>query len=72
MSYKEKGEKMQEIGKKTQRLGGILTVLITIPIALTIFFGPAGAVIGGVIFIAGLVGVLKKKDDKNVPQDRVS
>ena len=56
------GKKMQDFGKKGQKLGGTLTVLITIPIILTIWLGVWGAVIGGLIFIIGLAGALSKKE----------
>lgn len=54
-------QKVEAAGKKVQKVGLWLTVLITIPILLTVFLGVLGTAIGGVIVIAGLVGLFTKK-----------
>lgn len=57
----EAGKKIEDFGKKTQQLGCLLTVLITIPILLTVFLGIPGLIIGSIIAILGIVGQFKKK-----------
>jgi len=57
---KQTGKKIEDVGKKLQDLGCLLTVIITIPILLTVFLGPLGFVIGAVIFIVGLWGHFSK------------
>lgn len=61
-SWDDKAKKLETTGAKIQGLGCLLTILITIPILLTVFLGPLGLGIGIVIAILGLVGHLKKKD----------
>lgn len=58
---KDASEKMKDTGKKMQKMGCLFTVLLTIPIALTIFLGIPGMVIGGIIFFVGLVSAFKSK-----------
>lgn len=53
-------EKFEATGKKVQKVGMWLTVLLTIPILLFVFLGVLGAVIGGVIFLVGMVALFKK------------
>ena len=57
-------DKIKQAGEKMQRIGCALTLMITIPLILTIFLGPLGLVIGGIIFFIGLAGMFKsgKKD----------
>lgn len=59
MSLEEKGKKVQQVGKNFQGLGCLLTLFITIPLVLTIFFGPLGSVAG--ILIVILIGMVYKK-----------
>ncbi len=44
-------------GQKMQSLGCALTLLITMPIALTIFLGPLGLVIGIIVATLGIAGM---------------
>ncbi len=62
MEEKSTQQKIEDAGKKMQSMGCALTILITIPIALTIFLGIPGFVIGSIVAVFGLVGILKKKD----------
>lgn len=64
-NLEETGKKMQETGKKMKGLGCLLTILITVPIILTLFLGPIGLVLGGIIFVVGLVGAFKSKKGGN-------
>ena len=54
--WEERGKKMQDAGKNVQRMGCLLTALITLPIIGLIAFSIPGliigALIGGVIFWA--------------------
>ena len=54
--------KMQQTGEKIQKMGCAMTLLFTIPIVLTIFLGIPGLIIGGIVAIAGVVGMIKQKD----------
>ena len=54
--------KMQQTGEKMQKVGCAMTLLFTIPIILTIFLGIPGLIIGGIVAIAGVVGIFKQKD----------
>lgn len=58
--WEERAKKVEEAGQKMQAWGCLLTVLITIPIILTIFFGPVGLGIGVFIAIIFLAGRKKK------------
>ncbi len=58
--WEERAKKVEEAGQKMQAWGCLLTVLITVPIILTIFFGPAGLGIGALIAILFLIGKKKK------------
>lgn len=55
--WEERSKKMKDTGEKMESLGCLLTILITIPLALIIFIGPvAGIIAGGIIaalYIAG-------------------
>ena len=57
----EAGKKMQDTGKKMQNMGCALTIMLTIPIVLTVFLGIPGAIIGGVVFLVGAISMFKKK-----------
>jgi uncharacterized membrane protein len=48
------GAKMQDVGKKLNRIANILILCVTIPILLTVFLGTTGLIIGGVVFLIGL------------------
>ncbi len=60
--------KLRAAGEKMQRLGCMLTVLLTVPILLTLFLGIPGLIIGGLVFVLGLAGFLgsgkKKAEEK--------
>ena len=63
----EAGERMQGVGKSMQRMGCLLTGLITLPILGVIFAGPIGLVIGlaiGVLIFAGTIAQAKKEREK--------
>ncbi|MCK9324466.1 MAG: hypothetical protein M0P69_03125 [Bacteroidales bacterium] len=60
-NMQDAGKKMQDAGKNIQKTGCALTVMLTIPILLTVFMGLPGAIIGGIIFLAGAAGMMKKK-----------
>lgn len=57
---KDLQQKTKELGEKMQKWGCALTVLITIPIVLIAFLGPAGLVISGIIVVLYLFG--RKKE----------
>lgn len=54
-------EGCERTGSKLQKMGCALTLLITLPIAGVIFFGPLGLVIGIVIGALGLMGIFAGK-----------
>lgn len=59
--WEERGRKMEELGNNMQSLGCLLTVLLTIPIVLTIILGPLGLGISIVVIILFLMGRGSKK-----------
>ena len=54
--------KGQVLGEKMQKMGCAMTLLFTIPIILTLFLGIPGIIVGGIVAIAGVVGMMKQKD----------
>lgn len=58
--WEERAKKAEEFGQKAQAMGCLLTILLTIPIVLTIFLGPLGLGIGVVIAILFLISRKKK------------
>ncbi|HZK00928.1 MAG TPA: hypothetical protein VFC79_13005 [Tissierellaceae bacterium] len=58
--WEERAKKVEEAGQKMQAWGCLLTVLITVPVILTIFFGPIGLGIGALIAVLFLIGRKKK------------
>lgn len=52
--WQERAEKFDKVGKNMSKLGGKLTLMFTVPILLTIFFGVPGLIIGIVIAIVAL------------------
>ncbi len=66
MSLSEKkgsGEKIEEFGSKMQKAGCALTLIITIPIILTIWIGVIGLIIGCLIAIVGIAAIFSNKDN---------
>lgn len=58
-------ENMKKTGKKMEKLGCLLTLVITIPIILTVIMGPWGTAIGVIIAILAVVGAVKgNKENK--------
>ncbi len=55
------GEMMPNIGKKMERLGCMLTGLITLPIIGVLVFGPVGLVVGLIIGVIIAAGAMSKK-----------
>lgn len=73
MSKKSTAEKMNETGKKVQKVGCLLTLIITIPLLLTVFFGIFGFIIGAIIFSLGLVSMFQtKKPPEKVRVKRIT
>ena len=56
--WEERAKKFEDAGNKMQKLGKKLTIMITIPIGLMLFFGVPG-LIGGII-LAVLIGIGSK------------
>lgn len=52
--WQERAEKLDKAGKSMSKLGGKLTLMFTVPILLTLFFGVPGLIIGIVIALAVL------------------
>ena len=61
---KDLQQKTKEFGEKLQSIGCLLTVLLTIPIILTIVMGVPGLIISIIIIVAYLYGNKKQKDEK--------
>lgn len=59
----EIGEKMQNAGKNMQKWGCLLTLLITVPIILTISLGPLGIGISAVLIILVIASKFSKKKE---------
>jgi hypothetical protein len=59
-------KKLEEVGEKLQKIGCLLTLMFTVPIVLTLFFGIPGLIIGIIIAIIGIAGVLGKKKEKDI------
>lgn len=53
---KNTGEKVQDLGNRMQRVGCLLTLLVSVPIILTIILGIPGLIIGGILAILVMVG----------------
>lgn len=51
----------KKTGEKMQTLGCLLTLVVTIPLLLTVFLGPVGLIIGAVIAILVVIGHLVNK-----------
>ncbi len=69
--WEEREKKMEETGKKMQRVGCMLTGLITLPIIGVLIGGPIGLVIGLIIGVLIFVGALSQgKRDKHSPRSR--
>lgn len=60
----ESKAKSDNVSKKLSGIGWKLTLMITVPLLLTIFLGVIGFVIGAVIFIITLVSMFKKNNVK--------
>ncbi len=58
--YNETAEKMKKTGEKMQAMGCLLTLVLTIPIVLLLFFGPVGLGVGVLIAVVGLA-IRKRK-----------
>ncbi|MCK9326101.1 MAG: HIRAN domain-containing protein [Bacteroidales bacterium] len=58
--WEEREKKMEETGKKMQRVGCMLTGLITLPIIGVLIGGPIGLVIGFIIGILMFIGALSQ------------
>ena len=54
-------KKLEETGKKLEKIGCFLTLVLTVPIVLTIFFGIPGLAIGIIIALITVIGALSKK-----------
>lgn len=54
-------KKLEETGKKIQKIGCLLTLAVTVPIVLTALFGVPGLIIGVFIALIAIVGMLSKK-----------
>lgn len=52
--WQERADKFDKVGKSMSKLGRKLTLMFTVPILLTIFFGIPGLIIGIVIAIVVL------------------
>ncbi|MDQ0254941.1 putative membrane protein [Evansella vedderi] len=52
--------KANDAGKKISGIGWKLTLMLTIPLILTVFFGVVGMVIGAIIFLLTLFSLFKK------------
>lgn len=52
----ELSNKMQNAGKKMQKLGCLLTIVITVPLVLTVFLGPIGLGISVVLIVLYFIG----------------
>ena len=61
--WEKRGEDMKEKGEKMKSLGCMLTILLTIPLGLTIFFGVPGLIISAGIVVIYLIGRKKQKGD---------
>ena len=57
--WEERGQKMQETGKKVQSVGCLMTGLITIPIIGVVAWGIPGLIIG--LTIGGLIAFAAMK-----------
>jgi len=55
-------KKIEETGKKLQKIGCLLTLAVTVPIVLTAFLGIPGLVIGIFIALIAVVSMLRKKE----------
>lgn len=58
--WEERAKKVEEAGQRMQAWGCLLTILLTIPIVLTVIWGPVGLGIGVLIAILYLIGRKKK------------
>jgi len=54
-------DKIKQVGTKMQKLGCFLTLVLTIPIVLTLFLGVPGLIIGGIIAIIAIISFLSQK-----------
>jgi len=61
---KKFNEKIDNLSKNFKKIGCLFTLLITIPIILTIFLGIPGLIIGVILAIIGIGSILKKKNNK--------
>lgn len=60
------GKKMQNAGEKMQGCGCLLTLVITVPLILSIWLGTAGMVIGGIVALLAIAAYFAKgKEKKN-------
>lgn len=64
----EAQQKVEAVGKNIQRVGFLLTLLLTVPIILFVVLGTVGAVIGGVIALLVLVSMFRKKPKESADQ----
>ena len=67
-SKKTPEQKAEEIGKKIQNLGCLLTSIFTIPLIGALLFGIVGLIVGaiiGMVIIAGMIGNTKSKEENN-------
>jgi hypothetical protein len=55
---------VDELGKRIQKMGCALTLLLTLPIAGLVFFGFLGLIVGGAIGLLLGVGMLKAPESK--------
>ena len=55
-------KKLEETGKKLQKIGCLLTVAITVPIVLTVLLGVPGLIIGIIIAVVAVASMLGKKE----------
>jgi len=54
-------KKLEETGKKLQKVGCLLTIAVTVPIVLTVLLGVPGLIIGIFIAVVAVVSMLSKK-----------
>jgi len=61
MTNKIEDDKLYKTGKKLENIGCVLTLVVTVPILATMFFGVIGLVMGIVFAVIVIIALLSKK-----------